>query len=70
MPKEGGLGGCPSPGGWVKSLGPPPPPSREVGKRTMSLMGRQMDRRTAGRTEMAMKAVTAGALGAKWRVHT
>ena len=36
----------------------------------MSLMGRQMDRRTAGRTEMAMKAVTAGALGAKWRVHT
>ena len=36
----------------------------------MSLMGRQMDRRTDGRTEMAMKTVTAGAVGAKWRVHT
>ena len=36
----------------------------------MSLMGRQMDRRADGRTELAMTAVTAGAVGAKWRVHT
>ena len=69
MPKEGGSGWVPQPG-WVGQKFGNPPPSREVGKRTMNLMGRQMDRCTAGRTEMAMKAVTAGALGAKWRVHT
>ena len=36
----------------------------------MSLMDRQPVRRTDGRTEIAMKAVMAGAVGAKWRVHT
>ena len=40
-----------------------------VGKRTVSLMDRQMDKRTDGGTEMAMKAVTAGGIGAKGRVH-